>query len=365
MGDVVIDIDALFRAKDYDKELAEIKKRKELEAAKELAQKELEAAKELAQKELEAAKELAQKELEAARKRKAIETVLNELDSHEGSYKCSFKIGRKENNNSILPLASGDVVIIDGEPLFSNDKWLSNNGNVSKVFLNENALLKVSRAGKLHGTLQAYTMIGTPRKDAFTLGSQFSNQYLKIPLEGKNLGISEDPNEGLSIEVEFFFCDITDPVSKDELQKQEETINTQDISTHFYEVVENEDFIKFKGHIDDKDGQYFGNQRLNFGLMFDFKKNGSHSIESLQNFKIAVSAKDLGEKEEIEKIRTCKKTAFWEDNGQNAEINIQIKHYDENTCMFDKLPIATSKLLALLAENLSILIAAATFKDKH
>ena len=208
-------------------------------------------------------------------------------------------------------------------------------------------------------------MIGTPRKDAFTLGSQFSNQYLKIPLEGKNLGISEDPNEGLSIEVEFFFCDITDPVSKDELQKQEETINTQDISTHFYKVVENEDFIKFKGHIDDKDGQYFGNQRLNFGLMFDFKKNGSHSIESLQNFKIAVSAKDLGEKEEIEKIRICKKTAFWEDNGQIAEINIQIKHYDENTCMFDKLPIATSKLLALLAENLSILIAEATFKDKH
>ena len=106
----------------------------------------------------------------------------------------------------------------------------------------------------------------------------------------------------LSIEVEFFFCDITDPVSKDELEKQEETINTQDISTHFYKVVENEDFIKFKGHIEDKDGQYFDNRRLNFGLMFDFKKNGSHSIESLQNFKIAVSAKDLGEKEEIEKI---------------------------------------------------------------
>ena len=120
MGDVVIDIDALFRAKNYDKELAEFKRRKELEAAKELAQKELEAAKELAQKELEAAKELAQKELEAAkelaqkeldaaRKRTAIEKALNELDSHEGSYKCSFKIGRKESNNSISPLASGDV----------------------------------------------------------------------------------------------------------------------------------------------------------------------------------------------------------------------------------------------------------------
>ena len=328
MGDVVIDIDALFRAKNYDKELAEFKRRKEL-------------------------------------KRTAIEKALNELDSHEGSYKCSFKIGRKESNNSISPLASGDVTIIDGEPLFFNDKWLSNNGNVSEVFLNENAFLKVSKTGELHGTLQAYTMIGTPRKDAFTFGSQFSNQYLEIPLEGKNLGISEQPYKGLSIEVEFFFCDITDPVSKDELEKQEKTINTQGISTHFYKVVKNEDFIKFKGHIEDKDGQYFGNRRLNFGLMFDFRKNGSHSIESLQNFKISVSAKDLGEKEEIEKIRICKKTAFWEDNGQIAEINIQIKHYDENTCMFDKLPIATSKLLALLAENLSILLAEATFNEEH
>ena len=86
MGDVVIDIDALFRAKNYDKELAEFKRRKEL-------------------------------------KRTAIEKALNELDSHEGSYKCSFKIGRKESNNSILPLASGDVTIIDGEPLFFNDKF--------------------------------------------------------------------------------------------------------------------------------------------------------------------------------------------------------------------------------------------------
>ena len=98
--------------------------------------------------------------------------------------------------------------------------------------------------------------------------------------------------------------------------------------------------------------------------MFDFKSLGTKQRNKVENYKIAVTAEDLSSVTDINVLRECKKTTYWEDDGQIKEINIQMKHTKDNECLFKQLPTETTQILQRLAVNMKSIIQQARFKDQ-
>jgi len=141
-------------------------------------------------------------------------------------------------------------------------------------------------------------------------------------------------------------------------------INFDAVSIEFYGFADFDDFMKFKGNIIDNSGLQFGSGKLNFGLMFDFKNLAAKQKNAVKNYKITVVAEDLDFVTDIDVLRECKKTTYWEDDGQIKEINIQMKHTKDNECLFKQLPTETTQILQKLAVNMKSIIQQARFKDQ-
>jgi hypothetical protein len=141
-------------------------------------------------------------------------------------------------------------------------------------------------------------------------------------------------------------------------------IDFDGVEVDFYGLADFDDFLKFKGSITDKEGSQFGSNKLNFGLMFDFKSLGTKQRNKVENYKIAVTAEDLSSVTDINVLRECKKTTYWEDDGQIKEINIQMKHTKDNECLFKQLPTETTQILQRLTVNMKSIIQQARFKDQ-
>lgn len=141
-------------------------------------------------------------------------------------------------------------------------------------------------------------------------------------------------------------------------------INFDAVSIEFYGFADFDDFMKFKGNIIDNSGLQFGSGKLNFGLMFDFKNLAAKQKNAVKNYKIAVVAEDLDFVTDIDVLRECGKTAYWEDEGQIKEVNIQMKHSEDNECLFEKLPIETARILQRLSLNMGSIVDHARFTDQ-
>ena len=142
------------------------------------------------------------------------------------------------------------------------------------------------------------------------------------------------------------------PKEKSNLNKKNTSINLKNVKIKFHSLVEKEDFIKFNGSINDISGNQFGKGEINFGLMFDFKSPKLKDKNKAKNFKISVKTDDLDDLNDINDLKECKKTSYWEDNGQIKEINIQIKYMKDNKCIFKKLSPETVKILSRLSFNM-------------
>ena len=143
------------------------------------------------------------------------------------------------------------------------------------------------------------------------------------------------------------------------------SINFDSVSTEFYGLADFDDFVKFRASITDECNSQFGNGKLNFGLMFDFKGLGAKQRNEVKNYRIAVKAEDLDFVTDLNVLRECQKTAYWEDDGQIKEVNIQMKHVEDNTCLFEKLPVEAANILQRLAVNMESIVRQAQFKDQE
>ena len=143
------------------------------------------------------------------------------------------------------------------------------------------------------------------------------------------------------------------------------SINFDSVSTEFYGLADFDDFVKFRASITDECNSQFGNGKLNFGLMFDFNGLGAKQRNEVKNYRIAVKAEDLDFVTDLNVLRECQKTAYWEDDGQIKEVNIQMKHVEDNTCLFEKLPVEAANILQRLAVNMESIVRQAQFKDQE
>ena len=141
-------------------------------------------------------------------------------------------------------------------------------------------------------------------------------------------------------------------------------VDFDSVSIEFYGLADFDDFMKFKGGIIDSSGLQFGNGQLNFGLMFDFQNLAAKQKNEVENYKISVSAEDLDFVTDIDVLRECKKASYWENEGKIKEVNIQMKDVADNECLFEKLPVETSKILQRLALEMGSIISRASFKDE-
>ena len=153
--------------------------------------------------------------------------------------------------------------------------------------------------------------------------------------------------------------------SKQQLAFDVEKIDFNGLSIEFYGLADFDDFVKFKGGIIDKTGSQFGDGQLNFGLMFDFQNSAAKQKNKVENYKIAVAADDLDFVTNIDVLRECKKSSYWEDGDRIQEVNIQMKDVADNNCLFEKLPVETAKILQRLASEMSSIVNRARFKDQE
>ena len=297
----------------------------------------------------------------------------------QGKYECKFNLNRINVGTSTNTLlAKGEVRIVKGKTIFRNVVWQSgsNKDKIPKVFLDENSQLNVLSTGGFIGLSTIYTEIGNDAKETFFFDNKFDKDGEFEPM-GFHNGLSD--KEKISIEIDIYKCKIIPEIVTANISKQnndnkktkatlslktiELPIDLNGLSIEFYGFTELDDFIKFKGSITDVSGEQFGKGELNFGLMFDFKSVASKKNNKAKDYKITLRASDLKGVSDINIIRECGKKTFWEDDGEIKQVNIYIRKFKDNKCLFEILPLETVKIIQRLASNMILIINDAKFKD--
>ena len=306
-------------------------------------------------------------------KERVYKFVGNKLSPLGRRYECKFKLRRLNNGQTDADLASGQVRIVKGKPLFRNVSWKSGDGRVPENHLSLSSSLVVTEEGTLFGFAPVFTNHEDDFVELFNFAGQFEKDGSLIP-EGFHKSFTKDRSNGISVELDIYACYLVPDVVVEKPQPSDQTaeekfafkpviVDFTPLSIEFYGLFENDEFMNFKGEIKDSEGQQFGDGKLNIGLMFDFRNLKKKQKNIVRDYKISVNVDGLDGVTNIEDIRSCEK-AFWEDDGQIKQVYIRMKYLEENRCVFEKLPEETVAILQRLATNMAEILERATFEDQ-